>query len=396
MSYQTDCRNFNGYKPCGFSSACNLKCSFYEKRGTQILIIHLGALGAVVRSTALLNPILRKYPDAQITWVTDAPAHYLLKNHAQIARVLTTSDKDLTEISVYKFDVAFVIDKSVAATGILKRTSAEKVRGFIADSQGVIRPATPSAEELWRIGLDDEYKFFINQKSEVQLICEALELDYCDDDYNLSLSSLEKELQFDRWSQWSQGGKKIVVGLNTGCASTLPAKKLSIENHRDLIRRLQMDSRLNIVLLGGPEDTLRNQEIAFEMDVVQSLTQAGLRDGLVSVAACDIVITGDSLGLHMAISQKKYVIAWFGPTCSQEIELYGRGEKVLTRAPCSPCWKRSCQKPVMCYDLVELDDIINALNRYIRSSTYQIENQFGRSDCIFRGSSSFDSTAKLD
>ena len=47
--------------------------------------------------------------------------------------------------------------------------------------------------------------------------------------------------------------------------------------------------------------------------------------------ACDIVVSGDSLGMHMAIGLKKWVVAWFGPTCHQEIDLYDRGAKFLLR-----------------------------------------------------------------
>lgn len=364
---QIDCRFFNGYKPCGRHATCESGCPAYQKRGAQVLLIHLGALGAVVRSTALLAPIRRRNPGAQITWITEAPAHRLFQGHPQVDRVLTTSESDLLELSVLEFDVAYIVDKSAKAWGIFKRTRAQQVFGFQALSTGAIAPITPAAQELWSLGLDDHKKFFENQKSEIQLITEALELNYQRDEYNLPLNEAERQLQAQRWGEWSEMGRKVVIGLNTGCAATLPAKKLSVENHRELIRKLEKDSSLSLVLLGGPEDTERNRQIGEQNSAWQSPTTAGLRDGLVSVAACDLVISGDSLGLHMAISQRKPVIAWFGPTCAHEIELYGRGQKILTQAPCSPCWKRSCHKPVMCYDLVELDDIVDAVQTQIRA-----------------------------
>src|SRR5690606_3919172 len=107
-----------------------------------------------------------------------------------------------------------------------------------------------------------------------------------------------------------------------------------------------------IVLLGGREDREDHVEIARQTSVILSPTDRGLRDGLISMGACDLVFSGDSLGLHMAIALRKWVVAWFGPTCEQEIDLYGRGVKLRTKAHCSPCWKRDCQQPVMCYDQV--------------------------------------------
>ncbi|MEN0060099.1 MAG: glycosyltransferase family 9 protein, partial [Bdellovibrio sp.] len=131
-----------------------------------------------------------------------------------------------------------------------------------------------------------------------------------------------------------------------------------------------------VVLLGGPEDTARNQDIAEGLPVISSETQSGLRDGLVSVAACDVVITGDSLGMHMAISQQKHVVAWFGPTCAHEIDLYDRGSHILTQSPCSPCWKRTCENAVMCYDQVSLEEMIDAVK------SCRANSLFGRSAAL--------------
>jgi heptosyltransferase-2 len=144
----------------------------------------------------------------------------------------------------------------------------------------------------------------------------------------------------------------------------LKAKKLTVEGHKRLILRLLRDRRFEgcpVVLLGGPEDTERNDQIARGLPVTLSPTMRGLRDGLASVAACDVVFTGDSLGLHMAIALRKWVVAWFGPSCAQEIDLYGRGRIILSTAPCSPCWKRSCQQTLLWYDQVDLNDVVNAL-----------------------------------
>ena len=182
-------------------------------------------------------------------------------------------------------------------------------------------------------------------------------------EYNLPLTAKEQNLSLIRRQEWQKKSGQPIIGINTGCSNVIGAKKLTVEKQRELIAELMLQDYYNIVLLGGPEDTLRNQQIADRFPVIQSPTELGLRDGLVSIAACDIIVTGDSLGMHMAISQAKYVIAWFGPTCAQEIELYGRGEKILVPVPCAPCWKRSCDKTSMCYDQVSITELSEAVTR---------------------------------
>ncbi|MGE0526810.1 MAG: glycosyltransferase family 9 protein [Bdellovibrionales bacterium] len=360
------CRHFNGYKPCGKSDVCSRgTCTSYQSVHERILMVHLGALGAVLRSTSLLAAIKRKYPRSHITWITKAPAHHLLQGLNSIDRVLTLDPEDLLSLSALHFDLAFVIDKSLVAEGLLRRCGADEVRGFRADASGAIVPANSQARELWEIGLSNQKKFFINTKTEQHLVHEALALGpYTRDEYQIALSTAEIQQVESRRRQWSPEGAPI-IGINTGCSGVLPAKRLSVEGHRALISKILRDSRFagcSLVLLGGPEDTERNELMAKGLPVTLSPTTRGLRDGLASVAACDLVMTGDSLGMHMAIGLKKWVVAWFGPSCAQEVDLYGRGEKVRTLAPCSPCWKRVCQQPVMCYDQVDFDHCMTALS----------------------------------
>jgi heptosyltransferase-2 len=361
---ELNCRHFSGYKPCALNEVCDQQqCTHYRSVQQRLLIVHLGALGAVLRSTSLLKALRRKYQGAHITWVTKAPAHHLLKNLSAIDRILTLDQEDLLALRALEFDVAFVIDKSLSAVGVLQLTKVHEVKGFTAVS-GVIVPANREADELWRLGLSNQQKFFVNQKTEQQLVHEALDLgEYTRDPYQINLSHSEQALAKVRRQQWSRDGH-AVIGINTGSSPVLPAKKLSVEGQRHLIQQLMADPRFknqSIVLLGGPEDSERNRQIGAGLPVIQSPTDQGLRDGIASVAACDLIITGDSLGMHMAIALKKWTVAWFGPTCPQEIDLYGRGRKILAQVGCSPCWKRVCQKEVMCYDQVNFAQLIDAL-----------------------------------
>ncbi|MCB0357031.1 MAG: glycosyltransferase family 9 protein [Bdellovibrionales bacterium] len=330
-----------------------------------MLIVHLEALGAVLRATSLLPAIKRKYPHSHVTWVTKAPAHHLLNNIPHIDKVFTISPEDLLQLNTLRFDFGFCIDKSLKAAGVLANTNINNLKGFTANSLGKIVPANNEAQELWELGLSNHKKFFVNKKPETQLLIESLDLgSYQKDPYQVFLTPEEQGLASRRKNQWSPNGE-CIVGINTGCSPTIPYKKLSINMHRQLITYLNRIKGIQVVLLGGPEDTERNSLIAKDLNVISSPTEKGLRDGLVSVAACDTVITGDSLGMHMAIGLEKHVIAWFGPTCSQEIELYGRGVKIITAASCAPCWSRECNKSPMCYDLVSAEKIIVEVQNFV-------------------------------
>ena len=358
----TDCRFFNGYRPCAKNKNCDTRCTSVSIPSVRIVVVHLEALGAVLRSTALLKPMHSKFPACHVTWVTTKSARPLIENNPLIDQIFTTEAGDLIALSALEFDIAYGIDKSLKAAGVLKLIKADLVYGFRADPRtGAILPANAAATELWNLGLSNQKKFFENEKPETQLIHEALELGtWRRDPYILDLTESEKREASRRRAEWGRP-EQLVIGLNTGCSAVIPYKKLSVEVHRDLIERLQNFPQFTLVLLGGEEDTLRNQRISHGLRVRTSPTEAGLRDGMTSVAACDLVISGDSLGMHLAIALRKWTVAWFGPTCAQEIDFYDRGQAILSEASCSPCWKRNCERNPMCFDLVSLDELVSAV-----------------------------------
>tara|TARA_B100000749_G_scaffold280896_1_gene280673 strand:- start:44638 stop:45666 length:1029 start_codon:yes stop_codon:yes gene_type:complete len=324
-------------------------------------------MGAVLRSTSLLPAIRRKYAKAHITWVTKPHCKPLLSNVSMIDEVITTNREDLDSINGIDFDVALVIDKSREAIGIAHSLNPGQWFGFKMNPiNGGIIPATEAATRLWELGLNNNKKFFENRDSENRLVHTALELgSYQNDEYIVDFSGPEKAVIESRRDQWGAPHRPI-VGINTGCADVIRYKRMPVELQRKLIIELLKYTDARIVLLGGPGDKTRNEQIAYGLDVVSSPVTAGTRDGMCSVAACDIVFSGDSLGMHMAIGMKKWVVPWFGPTCAHEIELFGRGRKVLSMASCSPCWKRECNKAVMCYDQVIIEDAIEGIKEGIK------------------------------
>jgi heptosyltransferase-2 len=151
---------------------------------------------------------------------------------------------------------------------------------------------------------------------------------------------------------------------------------MTIEQHVKLINDLAQDEDKVIVLLGGREDTERNAQILESIDkklrhkIISTPTTLGLRRGACFMSICDIVISGDSFGMHMAIALRKYVIAWFGLSCAAEIELYNRGEKLLPEGlECSPCWKKVCPYNLECIQMIDLGRITELVRRFARGKS---------------------------
>ena len=165
-------------------------------------------------------------------------------------------------------------------------------------------------------------------------------------------------------------GNGPIIGFNTGCSVLYPYKKFTVERSIELINMWRkIFPATTITLLGGPEDSERQDKIktAFSTDkyVVNTPTKNGLREGILWMDTSDLVFSGCSLGLNIAIGLKKPIIAWFGVSCPQEIDLYDRGIKILADVDCSPCWKKTCDKEPKCFDMVSLEKIKEATKKLL-------------------------------
>ena len=143
---------------------------------------------------------------------------------------------------------------------------------------------------------------------------------------------------------------------------------MNIEQHVSLINTLSALPGVRCVLVGGPEDTMRNAEIGRQVGerVINTPTTEGLRRGLCYINICDVIISGDSFGMHAAIAMKKHVIVWFGVSCWTEIDLFERGEKLIPQGlECSPCWKRECPYNLECIQMIDLEKIVKSVRQLV-------------------------------
>jgi heptosyltransferase-2 len=295
----------------------------------------------------------------------------ILNNNRLIDRVFVWNDEERMILRNIDFDYVMNSDKSDYACAFTNELRAKTKLGYLLNDDGKIIPANKGALYSYLLGNDDQLKFRINKRSGLDILHETLELEYKMDEYSFALDKEERTFIDNYKKEIKYNPAKTYVGFNTGCSNLFPNKKMTIEQHVQLINELGKDSDKVIVLLGGREDSERNLQILgsvnknIKQNIIPTPTTLGLRRGACFMEICDLVISGDSFGMHMAIALRKYVIAWFGLSCAAEIELYGRGEKLIPEGlECSPCWKKVCPYNLECIDMVDLNSIITLTRNY--------------------------------
>lgn len=376
LSFQVnyDCRYYLGDNPCRFKRVCN-KCSEYSPMGFRILIIKLGAAGDVIRTTTILPSLKSTYPVSHITWITDSVIYPLIKNIKLVDRCLSFSNPDTYWTLINEdFDLLICLDKEPRATGLSMQVNSTKKMGFGLDKKGSLIILNPEMDYALQLGLDDFLKFKINTKTYQEIIFEGLCLPYNRQEYCLDCSEYCHE-KSRYWAEKFTTQDKLVIGLNTGSGARFLTKRWPVEYYMSLIDLIHknMGDVVKILLLGGPEEQANNQAIydsASErgLPVIYTGCEHSITDFYSIMNLCDLVVTSDTLAMHLAIALKKKVIALIGSTSASEIDLYDRGIKLIVDSrefPCSPCYRGTCNQPVFCMTRITPQIVHNMIMKLI-------------------------------
>jgi heptosyltransferase II len=88
------------------------------------------------------------------------------------------------------------------------------------------------------------------------------------------------------------------------------------------------------------------------------------------INSCKLIVTADTLGLHICLALKKKVIALFGPTSHREMYFYNSGSVILPQTPysCLPCFKSFCDKKRQCMDFIDPEKVRRMIEHEFKNS----------------------------
>jgi heptosyltransferase-2 len=330
------------------------------------LIIKCRAQGDVLRTTPLLPALKRKYPLSHVTWLVDRESLDLLLYNPYVHRLLGYDLESVLSLQVSRFDLLISLDKEPGLTALATQVKAPQKRGFGMNEFGNLMTFNPAAEYAHRLGVDDELKFFKNQKTYQEVIHEVAELPYAGDEYVFVLPDEATEKARLFFKRHRIPGSRPAIGLNTGAGTKFETKQWPARHYVRLISYLTQKMKANVFLLGGPKERDLNRLLAGKSRarVYDTGTDNSLLEFAGFISLLDLVVTSDTLGMHLAIALKKPVVALFGPTCPQEIDLYGRGTKLFPGAGCSPCYRQTCPETV-CMSAITPERVFAEIDKFV-------------------------------
>lgn len=383
QEFKIDCRHFKGDSPCKYywqdRSICE-NCKNYDKVSEKILLIKLDAVGDVIRTTPLSRALKKKYPKSYFTWLVGEESYSLLENNPFIDRLLTYSLESSSLLELEDFDLLINLDKSLKSTSLTEKIKAKKKLGYGLNN-GKIYPINKEAEYHYKMCLDNWGLKQKNIKTYQEMMFDIAGLPYNHEEYVISLPKGNVEFAKDIFKKYNITSKDILIGLVTGCGPKYPHKKWINESYAKLITKLTKELNAKVLLLGSTFEIADNYELMrkFSIETVHEIESRAnslvidvtQNNSLVEFAylinLCNVIITGDTAGMHLAIALQKPVVALFGPTPAQEIDLYGRGTKITPKMDCLCCYDQfPCNKKPNCMENISVDEVFEAVNKLIK------------------------------
>jgi ADP-heptose:LPS heptosyltransferase len=335
---KTDCRHFRGDVPCTphklHGVHCvdekGIDCVHYDAVDKRILIIKLGAIGDVIRTTPLLHKLKEVHPRARIYWLT----HTVEIVPSIVDEVMDFTLKNIVALRSIHFDILFNLDKDREACALASQISAGEKRGFIL-KDGLPAPADAASEEKYLTGIFDDVSK-ANAKSYPEELFEI-----CGFKFNGERYILDSFASHGR--SWKINKKKKVVGLNTGCGGRWTSRLWSDRNWISLAKGLKRKG-YEAILLGGEQEHRKNRKIAKSAGV-KYFGHFPLVQFISLVAQCDLVVTGVTMAMHITIGLGKKIVLFNNIFNKHEFELYGLGEILEPELPCQCFFLPVCKNP---------------------------------------------------
>lgn len=348
---KTDCRFFRGYVPCKPNKLYGVHCSscdYYQPIRERILIIKLGALGDVIRTTPLVRKLKALHPQAEIWWLTHAPDFL----PDEVDRKLKFDLSSILQIEETEFDYLFSLDKDYEAAALASKVKARVKRGFVL-RDGKTIPVDELSDHKYLTGLFDDLSK-ANRKNYLQETFEMCGLTFTGEKYWLS--------NFDSDGyKWELGLAHPLIGLNTGCGGRWTSRLWSEENWSRVASEL-ISKGFGVVLLGGEQENERNKSVAASSGALYP-GFFPLKQFINLVDQVDLVVTGVTMGLHIAIGLNKKVVLINNIFNKYEFELYGLGKIVEPEKECKCFFLPKCtNKDYFCLDHLSPQKVLQAVS----------------------------------
>lgn len=296
----------------------------------NILMIKLGAMGDVLRTTPLLRVL-----NGDICWVTRKECIPLLVRDNNFKKIIDVNfaQRKLRNIN---FDLVICLDDDRKAAELATKFNRGSLIGSFVDASGRLS-YTESSKEWFDMGLisklgkekaDDLKKR--NSKTYQEIIFGMIGEEFNGEEYLINFNGKLKK---------NKKKKEVLIGIESRADRRWPTKQWN-----------------KYVQLG---EILRRDGLRVRFFQQRDTIHKYIND----LSECDLIITGDTLSLHIALALGINSVSIFTCTSPAEIYDYGRTVKIISPLLNKAFYRREYIKEAV--DAVSLESVYESVKKLL-------------------------------
>jgi len=318
-----------------------------RKNYSNIAIIRLSSLGDIIHTLPALFQLTQHFPRARVNWIVEPAGAELLKNFSGIHRIVTFDVKSPDFWQKPRYLKSFLrenrnrYDLIIDFQGLIKSALlARLLRGGRGTTLGFARPNLRETQAAWC------YQHQIPPlPSTLHVIRKNLALlgflNIRSSEIRYPLIPPDRTPRLREFFQSHRLESKGFLLYNLGAG--FETKKLPLVTTLDLLERLK--KRFPIILLwGNPREEKTADLLRSRTGVIKSPFW-NFSELIWLIRQARILVTADTLALHLADMTQTPSVSYFGPTDpAVNGSLLPQSTSVVPPVSCRFCYRRKCDK----------------------------------------------------
>lgn len=318
----------------------------------RILIVEVNWLGDVLFSTPFIRAVRNNFTSAYIACMVVPRVKEILQGNPYISEIITYDEKNLKK---YDFDTAFLLHRSFTRTLMTYLAGIPNRIGYYTFKRALLLTQRPKPQDLLSL---HRAEFYLGLVKSI-----GLKTDDKGCDFFVSRQDLD-------WAAAQTLGCKTII-FNPG-GNWLP-KRWPKENFIELGKMILsgFSNAVKIIITGSADDLELARQInkALDEEAIVLCGKATLKQSAALFKKSDLVISGDSGPLHIAVAVGAKAIGLFGPTSPKITGPYKADEEkviVLDRGiGCKvPCYDDKCAD-YGCMAAITAQEVFEAVQRLL-------------------------------
>lgn len=298
-----------------------------------ILIVKMSSLGDVIHSLPTLAAIRHNWPNAKIVWTVHEAFSGVLPGKPWVDEVLYIDKKKLKSISylltlrkqlhAYHFDIAIDLQGLMKSALVTLVSGAKRRVSYWEAREGSRFINEPLVGK-------HQYGHVIERYLDV-VRCLGGKVDQIE----FPLVDLEEATKSVQEKLVKEGFLGKHYAILTPATRWVP-KDWPLYRYAAIGDKL-LEAGYEVVLLGGPDDALKGQELQgyAKGQFINMMGKTSLHEMMALIKDCALFISGDTGPLHMANAMQVPLVALYGPTYPGRLGPYGNDRATVIVSPTS-------------------------------------------------------------